>query len=146
MKVIVSQSFVPTFLISLPKSEGVLYSKAESPKQALLKDFNYLHKHAQLLLGRCAGGMEVIMSNATLRQSERAIRQARGVAKLTIVAFVYIPLSFTTTFFGMKFSEIASGKLSIWIWFVTLVPVFVISVVFLFWDVKRFATVCRKPI
>lgn len=113
-------------------------TKADAAASMLLEDFEYLLERAETLKRRCDQGMAVIMNNAILAESKRAIHQAKGVAKLTLVAFFYIPFSFTTSFFGMNFQELGTGKLSVWAWFATSIPVFLITLAFLILDGSAF--------
>ncbi|KAI9775354.1 MAG: hypothetical protein M1839_001270 [Geoglossum umbratile] len=103
----------------------------------LLKDFEYLSERAKMLSVYCDRGMNIVMNNNMLAESQRAIQQAAGVAKLTKLAFFYIPLSFTTSFFGMNFTQFGTGELSIWIWFIVSAPVFLVSVLLLIYDISR---------
>lgn len=90
----------------------------------LLHDFESLLQRTELLSRRCDQGMSIIMNNTALSESRRAISQARLVGRLTLLAYFYIPLSFTSSFFGMNFSELNNGSdLHIWLFFVTSIPV-----------------------
>jgi hypothetical protein len=68
------------------------HKKVNGPKIILLKDYEQLVERAEVILERCSKGMDVIMNNAMLAESKRAILQAQSVAKLTLIAFFYIPL------------------------------------------------------
>lgn len=120
------------------------YKKARIAKESLLEDYEHLAQRAETLLDRCSKGMDVIMSNVMLAESKRAIVQAQSVAKLTLVAFFYIPLSFTSSFFGMNFVQLGQGTLPIWIWFVVSVPVFLVSILFLLLDRKKIRAIRRS--
>jgi Mg2+ and Co2+ transporter CorA len=85
--------------------------------------------------------MHIVINNNMLVESQRAIEQAAGVAKLTRLAFFYIPLSFTTSFFGMNFVQFGTGELSIWLWFAVSIPIFFVSVLFLAVDLPALAKV-----
>jgi Mg2+ and Co2+ transporter CorA len=78
--------------------------------------------------------MNVIMNDMNLAESKRAIAQAGSVKRITFVAFVYIPLSFTTSFFGMNVRELESGVTPIWVWVASSVLVLVLTVMVLFLD------------
>lgn len=98
----------------------------------LLYNFESLLQRTELLSSRCDQGMTIIMNNTALIESRRAISQARLVGRLTLLAYLYIPLSFTSSFFGMNFSQLNSGSgLHIWLYFVTSIPVLLFSIVFL---------------
>lgn len=48
----------------------------------------------------------------------KGVEQSDSVKRLTTLAFIFIPLSLVTSFFGMSVSELDSGSVSIWV-FVT---------------------------
>ena len=58
-------------------------------------------------------------SQIGVKASERSIMQAKSVNRLTKLAFVFIPLNFASSIFGMNFKELGTGPLSIWIFGVT---------------------------
>ncbi|KFY22810.1 hypothetical protein V493_06314 [Pseudogymnoascus sp. VKM F-4281 (FW-2241)] len=89
--------------------------KADASANALQEIFKHLTRRAESLLDRCTRGMDLTMNDTMLAESKQAIAQAQRITRLTLVAFFYIPLSFTTSFFGMNFAELEVG-LSIWIW------------------------------
>ena len=96
---------------------------------------------------RCEKGMAVIMNNAMLAETRRSVSQANGVAKLTFIAFFYIPLSFVCSFFGMNFEELGTGKLSLWTWFATSIPIFAFTLCFIVMDgpmIKRLVERVRR--
>ncbi len=105
---------------------------------SLLCDFESLLQRTELLSHRCDQGMSIIMNNTALTESRRAISQARLVGRLTLLAYFYIPLSFTSSFFGMNFSELTNGSnLDIWLYFATSIPVLLFSIVFLKFNIGR---------
>lgn len=109
-------------------------------EQPFLQDFEYLFERAKMLSDYCDRGMNIVMNNSMLAESQRAIQQAAGVEKLTRLAFFYIPLSFTTSFFGMNFVQFAAGNyLSIWAWFALSAPVLLISILLMTWDISAFS-------
>jgi len=112
-------------------------NKVNVATQELLRDSVYLQSRAESIRKSCDGGMKVIMSNSLLAESKRAMAQAKKVARLTFVAFVYIPLSFTTSFFGMNLHELGTGPLPIWIWIATSVPVLSLTVLIFFLNVRQ---------
>lgn len=96
----------------------------------VLEDFRELASQARSLSAKCDAGMNLAMKNAVIKESQRAIARAEGVAKLTRLAFLFISLSFTTSFFGMNFSQLTNnsgGILSLWIWFAVSAPLVAFS-------------------
>jgi len=123
--------------LSFPR--GVLDSKkqckADTTATSLLQDYEYLLSRAQTLSEQFNRGMQVMMNNAMIKESQDAILQAEGVAKLTRLAFFFIPTGFTCSFFGMNFAIFGQGELPIWVWFVASLPVLALSVVFMNYEV-----------
>jgi CorA-like Mg2+ transporter protein len=109
-----------------PTVEKALYS--------LLLDYEHLLDRATNLSEQCVGGTNIIMNSAMLAESQKSIIQAKGVAKLTLLAYLFLPLPFTTSFFGMNFLQLGSGKLSMWWLVAVLVPIQSVSVAVLYWD------------
>lgn len=52
-----------------------------------------------------------------------SMEQAARTARLTQLAFIYVPLTFVTGIFGMNIKEISEPEPSVWVCFVTLVIV-----------------------
>ena len=87
-----------------------------------------------MLREKCSLGMTVMSNNSMIAESRRAIDQAELVTKLTFSAFVYLPFTFASGFFGMNFKEFGTGKHSIYAFFALSLPVFIASMVFYYWD------------
>ena len=112
----------------------------EAAKQ-LERTFQLLLQQAEQILTRYRDGMNVLMNRATMAEANKSLIQAKEVAKLTKLAFVYIPLSFTASFFGMNVTPLNPAGLSddeeevqLWVWFVVSAPVLVISLILMRWD------------
>lgn len=70
----------------------------------------------------CDFAISVIQAYTSIQQTEKAVSESRSVRYLTVLAVLFVPLSFTASVFGMNFQEFGSGNLSIWIWVVVAVP------------------------
>ena len=121
-------------------SKHGMEQKADAAAMSLLKDYQALLFRAEALSARCQRGMNVVLNNAMIAESKRAITQAIEVTKLTRLAFLYIPLSFTTSFFGMNLKPIAGGSHPMWLWLVVSVPILAISVFALLYDISALCT------
>jgi hypothetical protein len=108
---------------------------SEKAAEKLERDYGQLLHCVQSLQNRCEKGMRIVLGKASIREAELALSQSLRVAKLTQLAFFYIPFSSMTGFFGMNVSEFGTGRLRLWLWFATSIPVFLISVLFLAVDV-----------
>jgi len=132
----------PQLIQELPPEKT---EKSRHVVRTLLRDFHTLAEQAQHLSKQCERGMDVVMSNTVIRESREAMAQAEGVAKLTRLAFIFIPLSLVTSVFGMNFTELNSGsELSIWVFFVASAPVLIISWAFLKFDKINLRTWLRR--
>lgn len=123
-----------------PKStDPKLCEKADSAAYHLLKSFKSLHERAQTLIGECDTGMMVRMNTLQIREAQGALKQAKATAKLTKLAFFYVPLSFTTSLFGMNVMEFGVNcSIKVWQWAVTSALLLVISFGFLNLEWRRF--------
>ncbi len=108
---------------------------SEKAAEKLERDYRQLLHCVQSLQNRCEKGMQIVLSKASIRESELVLANSVRVGKLTQLAFFYLPFSFMTGFFGMNMSEFGTGRLELWLWFAASVPVFLISVLFLAVDV-----------
>ncbi|MCJ1357707.1 MAG: hypothetical protein MMC33_007703 [Icmadophila ericetorum] len=108
-------------------------SKAIATAELLVIDFQKLHSRAVQLSARCQSGMSTCMNSAAIAESKRAISQAQQVEQLTRLAFIYIPLSFTASFFGMNLTTFGTGTLHMSTWFAVSIPLVVVSYGVLAW-------------
>ncbi|OAA75144.1 hypothetical protein LEL_07132 [Akanthomyces lecanii RCEF 1005] len=101
--------------------------ESENSVKRILIDFKELLARTERLNMRCQNGISMCMSRASVAESQRAIAQAWQVGLLTWIAFLYIPLSFTTSFFGMNIENFGSGTLTLGTWFAISVPLVAFS-------------------
>lgn len=66
-------------------------------------------------------------TNRSLRDSHDSVKYADSVGIITVLAFIYIPLSFITSFFGMNLEIFGSGNVDLWLFFVTIVILSIIT-------------------
>lgn len=114
-----------------PKASSADQAKSEKARktaQRIEKDFEHLLERAETLHKRTSDAINVLFSSISISESQRAIGQAEDMAKLTFLAFLFVPLSFSTSFFGMNFKELAGDKLSMWWWAVASVISLVVAV------------------
>lgn len=117
--------------------DALLDDKASTEAATLQADFEYILRRIERLLALCDARVQLLLNMSMIDESKEGIHQAQHVTKLTRLAYVYIPLSFTASFFGMNLSPIISGaRNSIWLWVVVSVPVALISLVAVLWDIK----------
>jgi hypothetical protein len=115
-----------------PKQEA----KAADAARVLLRHYEDLTKQTEKALARYRDGMNLLMNRAMIAETNKTIMQAKEVTKLTRLAFVYIPLSFTASLFGMNVNTFVTGATTnIWVWFCVSVPIVLISLVLMKYEV-----------
>lgn len=107
----------------------------EASDASLQQDCSALLRKAQDLFVLYEEYIEDIRATSSVLEAQRALKQTAMVGRLTFLAFMFIPLSFTTSFFGMNLKELGSGQevLSIWVWAVVTVLVFAGALTLLYW-------------
>ena len=65
----------------------------------LEQDYTHLLDRAETLHMRAGEAISVLMSSISISESQKAMEQAQRVERLTFLAFIFVPLSFTTSFF-----------------------------------------------
>jgi hypothetical protein len=73
----------------------------------------------------------------TIEQSRLSIDQAQRASRLTVLAFIYVPLSFVTGIFGMNIQQINGSGLSIWVCFVAVAAAVFVTLP-VFWVVNLY--------
>lgn len=113
--------------------------KAEVVYELLLKDFQALKSRSQTLSAQCDKGMTISMNNAAIKESQKAILQAEGVGRLTRLAFIFIPSSFTASLFGMNIRQFGTGaNVELWLYFAITIPIMIVSILFLTVDISKY--------
>lgn len=96
-----------------------------------MADFAFLVARFKEAAEHHQNAIAMLTSATALAESRKQIQLATQVTKLTVLASVFLPLSFVTGLFGMNFVELEG--LSIWIWGVVTVCVGVGTVVVYGW-------------
>ncbi|KAG5802110.1 hypothetical protein H9Q74_013382 [Fusarium xylarioides] len=109
--------------------------------------YEHLLGKCDRLSDHCASGISILMSLDAHEQAAKAMTQAGRLGKLSVLAYVYIPITFAASFYGMNFAELGD-HLSIWCFFAMAAPLLAVSMVAWFVDVrttcKRCWTVCTE--
>ena len=115
---------------------------AKDVAQNLREDFEHLIERTRRLSNRCSDESNRLINKSKVDEAQRGLVQARGVARLTLPAFFFIPVSFTTSFFGMNVEELVGSTgppVSVWMWFVVSIPVLLFAIGMSQWrGIRRF--------
>ncbi|KAI4234404.1 MAG: hypothetical protein LQ349_003820 [Xanthoria aureola] len=99
----------------------------------LKTDLVYLSNRLLSAISLCEAGRSAVMSNVSVQESQRSSREAALVTGLTKatnrLTFIFLPLSFLTSVFGMNFRQLGQGTLSIWLWVSIALPLLAICIV-----------------
>lgn len=109
-------------------------SVTERTSVLLTLDFEHLLHRAGDLARECDLGVETLVNSSVLDESRRSYHMAVKVQRLTIIATIFIPLSFICSVWGMNFQELGSGTQPIWKYFASALPVIAFSLVVYTWD------------
>jgi Mg2+ and Co2+ transporter CorA len=121
-------------VLKWPRSQT---SKAYNAAIRTEQDFEYLLDRTRLLHQRCERELIIMMNNASIAEARRGIAQGKRVFKFTVLAFIYVPLSFSCSVFGMNFVQFSKSRRGYWAWASVTGPMIVISLVFIAWDEVR---------
>lgn len=105
---------------------------ADKAKEAVIADFEYLLARSRTNAEHHHVAINILTSTTALHESKKQIDLATQVTKLTVLATVFLPLSFCTGLFGMNFRELEG--LSIWIWAVVTIAIGVVTLGVYGWD------------
>ena len=93
------------------QSKAVIIS---TPLEAQLK---MILKEIFSLRQRTPSSYNSLMANMNIVESKRGIAEAESVTKLTELAFLFIPLTFSASIFSMQVRELETADISIWAFF-----------------------------
>ena len=96
-------------------------------------DLNWLSTRLHNIITLCEAGRSTIMGNASIEEAKRSNEQAvlvTGLTKATNrLTFIFLPISFLTSIFGMNFRQFGQGTLSIWLWVAIALPLLACCIV-----------------
>ncbi|KAH8882048.1 hypothetical protein GQ53DRAFT_734410 [Thozetella sp. PMI_491] len=117
------------------RSFGLSGSSGTFTANGLLEDYAHLHARCVDLSEMCTRGITLAMNKATIDESRKAIEQSEQVKKLTLLATLFIPLSFASSLFGMNI-DMLGGPVSFWWFFVLCAPLILFAYVVYLWDLQ----------
>lgn len=92
--------------------------------KSLLGFYEDAVKDTQGLLQIIVRRMQQQLTELSIQESQRSIQEAIAVKRLTLLAFVFIHLSFATSIFGMNLNELTGVGPKVWVFVVTsLIPI-----------------------
>ncbi|KUI67413.1 hypothetical protein VM1G_03137 [Cytospora mali] len=124
------QLAVPSFFAAVNSGETLLRAHTthlSSVWQASLRrDFVSLFVQLQALQLRADKIMQMAVAILSVEEGKKAITESRNIGRITYLAFVFVPLSFVTSFLSMNSDITSTSALVYYIFFAVAVPVSII--------------------
>jgi Mg2+ and Co2+ transporter CorA len=95
----------------------------------LLQDYKHLLSTIEVFGQRLESMLPFVASLVQIVDSRRSLGEAQNISRLTIVALLFVPLTFVSSLFSMS-HELGPGGSLFWVYFVVAIPV--TGAVFLF--------------
>ncbi|GKU13459.1 unnamed protein product [Fusarium langsethiae] len=116
------------------KNIGSSSSDGAFTTKGLLEDYEQLYIRCLDLSKMCTRGITLAMNKATIEESHKAIEQSGRLKKLTLLATLFIPLSFSSSLFGMNINLLGQSTVRFWWFFVLCVPITLFTYVLYIWN------------
>ncbi|GKZ42702.1 hypothetical protein AbraIFM66951_002634 [Aspergillus brasiliensis] len=135
----VAKNTVPLSCWQTLDTEAVMNVRSSSDDGAfttngLLEDYEQLHARCIELSNMCTQGIGLAMNKATIDESRRAIEQSERLKRLTLLATLFIPLSFSSSLLGMNIDLLGQNSVEFWWFLVICIPITLFAYAFYIWD------------
>ncbi|KAH8660512.1 hypothetical protein BX600DRAFT_438725 [Xylariales sp. PMI_506] len=117
--------------------------KASQAFKSVIHRYEYLHTRVQTLQGYCKDAISDLMNMINSKEMKNSYKQSERIGKLTFLAFVFAPLSFTTSFFAMN---IGLENLTLTKWFIVTVILLSTTFFVMFVDISSWMRMLRRKI
>ena len=118
-------------LLSAPASSKT-HARRDKVQRTLKRDLVFLKDEVEMLINLCESGKSTVMSSFTVFESKQAAVESKLVTRLTQatnrITFIFLPISFVTSIFGMNFKQFGQGPLSITLWLAVTLPLLIVCV------------------
>ncbi|KAH8203220.1 hypothetical protein TruAng_002625 [Truncatella angustata] len=96
-----------------PRTEKL--AEIEKLRDQLQSDYAYLIEQCSSLVLQCETASNALVSLAQWMDAREGIRESRHITNLTVLAFLFIPLTYITSVLGMNVQGVMEG-VPIWVW------------------------------
>ena len=114
--------------------------KASQAAESVIQRYDYLHTRVKTLQAQCQDAISNLMNSINMKEVKNSYIQAKRITKLTFLAFVFAPLSFTTSFFAMN---IGLEGLSLRSWFAVTIILLSVTFFLMVFDVVGWVKLLR---
>ncbi|KAF7920443.1 hypothetical protein BELL_0187g00030 [Botrytis elliptica] len=134
-------------------AQGVIeYGHNDNQKiKNMLRQHRKSLKEAYRLEQHVRDTLQMNVGNLSLKESRKSLEKANSLGRLSILAFVFLPFSLVTSFFGMNISEMTGSGASWKVFLIVAAILCSLGVVFFLWifrkspRVMRFLSACSYP-
>ncbi|KAF2805401.1 uncharacterized protein BDZ99DRAFT_466416 [Mytilinidion resinicola] len=109
-----------------PKARGDEAKVAKAAAERLQNDFEYLINRAQMLDRRCAEIMTILQNSISLSESWKAMEHTQQLMRLSRLAFVFIPVSFSIFLMALNLKDFTHDRRLYNSWWMGLTVVMII--------------------
>ncbi|KAK2791243.1 hypothetical protein FQN53_006084 [Emmonsiellopsis sp. PD_33] len=113
---------------------GYNSSQGTFSAKGLLENYEQLHIRCISLSELCTRGITLAMNKATIEESRKAIEQSQRLKRLTLLATLFIPLTFSSSLLGMNIDLLGQNAVKFWWFFVLCIPMTLFAYSFYLWD------------
>jgi len=115
-------------MISAAKDDAANWQRFSDGKQihGITEELTSIFDQANVLQNRAEKIVSVMTAVISIEEAKRAYSQSQNVSRLTYLAYVFVPLSFISSFFSMS-SDIAGLKGTFWMFFAVATPLTAMS-------------------
>ena len=117
--------------LDLPRSTS---ETASAAFKLTCRDFEQLLQGMQTQTKKCSQELQIFMSEISVGEARRGVDQSRRAHKFTVLAALYVPISFSCSLFGMNFLQFSDFTTGFRTWWAVTLPLFVTSLLFLTWN------------
>ena len=117
--------------LDLPRSTSEITSGALT---LICRDFEQLLQGMQTQAKKCSQELQIFMSEISVGEARRGVDQSRRAHKFSVLAALYVPISFSCSLFGMNFLQFSDFTTGFRTWWAVTLPLFAASLLFLTWN------------
>jgi Mg2+ and Co2+ transporter CorA len=77
--------------------------------------------------------LDITSAHLALMETEKSISDSKALSRLTILGSFFVPVSFDCSFFSMN-GDFAVGETKFWVYFAVTLPLIVVILVIVFWE------------
>lgn len=79
------------------------------------QEYEHLLDRAHALVNQCQEAITVLMNTTAIQDSRKGIEQSERTKKLALLALIFAPMSFTTSFFSMDVVDLQDLRIRHWV-------------------------------